>query len=106
MRFFAVILVIAVLGLQYRLWLADGGMREVWRLRQEVATQRSENEKLTQRNRTLTAEVLDLKKGKVAVEERARTDLGMVGARETFFQIVPAGAAPHANTTSAARAGK
>lgn len=106
MRFFAVILVIAVLALQYRLWLADGGMREVWRLRKEVAEQHAENEKLQERNRTLTAEVQDLKKGKVAVEERARTDLGMVGAKETFFQIVPAGAAPQANTTSAARVTK
>ena len=106
MRFFAVILVIGVLGLQYRLWLADGGMREVWRLRKEVAAQRMENQKLIERNRTLTAEVQDLKKGKVAVEERARTDLGMVGAKETFFQIVPAGAAPQANAASAARVGK
>ena len=106
MRFFAIILVLGTLALQYRLWLADGGMREVWRLREEVATQRAENEKLEERNRTLTAEVQDLKKGKVAIEERARTDLGMIGAKETFFQIVPVGAAAQANTTSSARVTK
>ncbi|MES1196168.1 MAG: cell division protein FtsB, partial [Steroidobacter sp.] len=75
--------------LQYRLWMADGGMREVWRLRKEVATQAEENTRLKERNRNLSAEVLDLKKGKAAIEERARADLGMVGANETFFQVAP-----------------
>ena len=89
MRALAILLLALVLLLQYRLWIADGGMREVWRLRKEVAAQREENAKLQERNRTLTAEVQDLKKGKAAVEERARTDLGMVGRDETFFQVVP-----------------
>lgn len=90
MRVLAALLLCLVLALQYRLWVAEGGMREVWRLRKEVATQRDENTKLQERNRTLAAEVQDLKKGKAAVEERARTDLGMVGKEETFFQVVPA----------------
>lgn len=74
--------------LQYRIWIVEGGMREVWHLRAEVAVQKEENEGLMSRNRALVAEVQDLKKGRIAVEERARTDLGMVGQRETFFQIV------------------
>jgi cell division protein FtsB len=71
-------------------------MREVWRLRDEVAAQRIENEKLKDRNRTLSAEVTDLKKGKTAIEERARTDLGMVGNNESFYQVMsdPATNAP------------
>ena len=88
----ALLLVIAVL-LNAKLWLSDGGLREVWRLRQELTAQHEENDQLTERNRALTAEVQDLKKGKTAVEERARTDLGMVGNNETFFQIVPRNAA-------------
>lgn len=88
MRALAGVLIALVLMLQYRLWVADGGMREVWRLRGEVATQREENARLQERNRTLAAEVQDLKKGKAAIEERARTDLGMVGKDETFFQVV------------------
>jgi Septum formation initiator len=89
MRILALSLLAVVLLLQYRLWVSDGGMREVWRLRREVAAQQDVNEQLKDRNRTLTAEVQDLKKGKSAIEERARTDLGMVGSNETFFQVAP-----------------
>ncbi|MGD9842664.1 MAG: cell division protein FtsB [Steroidobacteraceae bacterium] len=90
MKTLALSLLAIVLLLQYRLWVSDNGMREVWRLRQEVATQQQRNAELKDRNRTLTGEVLDLKKGKSAIEERARTDLGMVGSNETFFQVAPA----------------
>src|ERR1700710_2839447 len=89
MRIIALSLLVIVALLQYRLWVSDGGMREVWRLRREVAAQQDVNEQLKDRNRTLTAEVQDLKKGKSAIEERARTDLGMVGSNETFFQVAP-----------------
>jgi cell division protein FtsB len=88
MRIIAAVLAVLVLALQYRLWVSDGGMREVWRLRDEVAAQRAENEKLKERNRTLVAEVQDLKQGTTAIEERARTDLGMVGNSETFYQVM------------------
>ena len=88
MKFLAAALLALLLVLQYRLWLGDGGMREVARLRGEIAKQQVENDQLRERNRTLTAEVQDLKKGTTAIEERARTDLGMVGQRETFFQVV------------------
>ncbi len=89
MRILALSLLAIVVLLQYRLWVSDTGMREVWRLRREVATQQDLNTQLKDRNRTLTAEVQDLKKGKSAIEERARTDLGMVGSNETFFQVAP-----------------
>lgn len=89
MRILALSLLAIVALLQYRLWVSDSGMREVWRLRREVAAQQNLNAQLKDRNRTLAAEVQDLKKGKSAIEERARTDLGMVGSNETFFQVVP-----------------
>ncbi|HMN44855.1 MAG TPA: cell division protein FtsB [Povalibacter sp.] len=88
MKFLAVGLLALLVVLQYRLWLGDGGMREVTRLRAEIEQQQVENATLRERNRTLAAEVQDLKKGTVAIEERARTDLGMVGQRETFYQVV------------------
>ena len=88
MKFLAAALVIILVLLQYRLWLGDGGMREVNRLRVEIEDQRDQNRELRERNRTLAAEVLDLKKGTVAIEERARTDLGMVRRGETFYQVV------------------
>jgi cell division protein FtsB len=79
-----------VAALQYKLWIADSGVREMWQLRGQAAEQRKENDELRERNRALSAEVLDLKKGTTAMEERARTDLGMIGSNETFYQIVPA----------------
>ena len=105
LRLVAVLLLAALLVLQYRIWASPSGMREVWRLERAIEAQVDENERLADRNRTLAAEVRDLKEGKKAIEERARTDLGMVRANETFFQVVPpsdagqpAGAAPAATT--------
>jgi cell division protein FtsB len=74
--------------LQFRLWLGAGGLNEVAHLRQQISQQRGENELLMERNRTLAAEVADLKQGTAAIEERARTDLGMVGTGETFYQVI------------------
>lgn len=83
------VLLIAVLALQYRLWLSPDGMRDLWRTEAAIEAQVEENQRLAERNRTLAAEVRDLKEGRAALEERARTDLGMIGANETFFQVVP-----------------
>ena len=88
-RIVAGALAVALLALQYRLWVSGNGMREVWRLEQAIATQQQENDALQARNRALAAEVRDLKDGHSALEERARTDLGMIGANETFYQVVP-----------------
>src|SRR5271169_2910845 len=100
MRIFLVILGLSVALLQYRLWVSDQGMREVWRLSTVVDTQRAANQEQHARNRELLAEVTDLKVGLTALEERARSELGMVGDRETFYQIVtpatPATPAPTA----------
>ncbi|MFO1393335.1 MAG: cell division protein FtsB [Steroidobacteraceae bacterium] len=92
-RIVAGLLLAGVLGLQYRLWVSPNGMREVWRTNAAIEAQVDENARLRERNRTLAAEVRDLKEGRAAIEERARTDLGMIGANETFFQIVPPPAA-------------
>ena len=89
MKWLAVSLFAALLVLQDRLWLSGDGVREVWRLRSAVAVQQSENTRLLERNRQLGAEVRDLKQGYAALEERARSDLGMVAGNETFYQVVP-----------------
>jgi cell division protein FtsB len=86
---FAALLAALVL-LQYRLWVSDEGMREVWHLRAAVDSQRAENKVLAERNAQIKAEVADLKHGLTAVEERARNDLGMIAANETFYQVVDA----------------
>jgi cell division protein FtsB len=104
MKWLAAALAVALLVLQYRVWFSGDGVREVARLRQAVAAQRAENEQLTDRNRQLAAEVRDLKTGMDALEERARSDLGMVARHETFYQVVSArpGENSHAPTRTAA----
>lgn len=82
------ILLTALVALQLQLWLGDRGMPGVYRLESEVAAQREHNARLVARNQRLAAEVHDLKEGLEAVEERARSDLGMVGRDETFYQLV------------------
>ncbi len=89
MKWLAAALALAVVLLQYRIWLSQDGVREVERLQRAVASQRTENEQLTDRNRQLAAEVRDLKTGMDALEERARSDLGMIASNETFYQVVP-----------------
>ena len=88
------LLVIAGLGLQAKLWFSDDGYRKTIKLRTAVAEQRELNESLRARNAALDAEVINLKQGRDAAEERARTDLGMIGQRETFYQVVPVASSP------------
>ncbi len=90
MRFVMIVLAVVLVLLQARLWLSNGGLREVWRLEAEVVRRTEDNERLAVRNTALEAEVRDLKQGLAAAEERARTDLGMIQAGETFYQIAPA----------------
>jgi cell division protein FtsB len=108
LRVIAVLLLVAFLALQYRLWLSPNGMRDLWRTEQAIEAQTEENERLAERNKTLAAEVRDLKEGRAAIEERARTDLGMVGGNETFFQVVPppAAEAPPPKEERTAQAGE
>ena len=89
MKWLVMGLALAILLLQYRIWLSEDGVRDLDRLRRAVAAQRSANEQLAERNRQLAAEVRDLKTGLDALEERARSDLGMIAAHETFYQVVP-----------------
>jgi cell division protein FtsB len=89
MKWLAAALVVVVVLLQYRIWLSGNGVRELDRLDVAVATQRAANDQLTERNHQLAAEVRDLKSGMAALEERARSDLGMIADNETFYQVVP-----------------
>ncbi len=88
MRILIVGLLVLMLLLQYRLWVGEGSVAEVWRLRQAVAMQVDENTQLQMRNSALEAEVNDLKRGMGAIEERARSELGMIREGETFYQII------------------
>lgn len=88
LRYAALILVILLIALQIKLWTGQGGMREVWALEGRVAAQAKENDTLRTRNDALSADVADLKEGTEAVEERARSELGLIKPGETFYQVV------------------
>ena len=105
MKWLAAALAVVLILLQYRIWVSDNGVRKVERLKQAVALQQAEDAQLAERNRQLAAEVRDLKTGMDALEERARSDLGMIARNETFYQVVPArpAAASSAPTRTAAR---
>jgi cell division protein FtsB len=81
-------LLLLLLVLQGRFWFGDRGWREAEALQDTVTQQRAENARLQQRNDALGAEVEDLKSGETAVEERARSELGMVKPGETFYRVV------------------
>jgi len=91
MRLMLIVLTMACLALQGQLLLSSDGFRKTRSLRAAVAEQARQNAELRERNENLEAEVINLKQGRAAAEERARTDLGMIGRNETFFQVVPAG---------------
>jgi cell division protein FtsB len=88
LRYVALLLLILLLALEVKLWTGEWSMREVWHKRQRVAEQKQENLKLKQRNEALSAEVQDLKNGSEAIEERARSELGLIKPGETFYQVV------------------
>jgi cell division protein FtsB len=79
----------AFVFLQAKLWLSDDGLRDVWRLEQQVAQRTAENRRLDERNAALEADVQNLREGLAAAEERARSELGMIRRGETFYQIAP-----------------
>jgi cell division protein FtsB len=89
MRVVTLILFVLLVLLQFKLWLGEGGFREVARLEARVGDQRQQNEELLQRNAELQAEVEDLRERLDAVEERARNELGLIKPDEQFYQVVP-----------------
>ena len=82
------VLVGLLLALQYPLWFGNGGILALWQLQRELTTHQTEIAQLRERNRALEAEVVDLKQGLEAIEERARNELGMIKKGETFYQII------------------
>lgn len=88
MKLLTVIMVFLLLLLQYRLWTGNGSLVEVNFLKDEIEKIENENENLKERNLSLTAEVFDLKQGHEAIEEIARSEMGMIKDGETFYQII------------------
>ncbi len=88
LRLVFAVLIIALLALQYRLWVGDGSLADVSLLKQQLSEQQQALQRLEARNARLRAEVEDLRRGQEAIEARARSELGMIREGETFFQLV------------------
>lgn len=88
MKVLGLLLAALIVLLQYPLWLGKGSWLKVWEFDQQVLTQHEINQKLRIRNATLDAEVRDLKQGFDAIEERARSELGMIRQDEIFFHVL------------------
>jgi len=88
MKWFWILLLLILIGLQSRLWIGEGSLAEFWLLEEKIEKQQIHNRLLEERNAVLKAEVADLKQGMEAIEERARSELGMIKQDETFYQIL------------------
>ncbi|CAH9018231.1 cell division protein FtsB [Candidatus Nitrosacidococcus sp. I8] len=89
MRFIVLLILFGLLiSLQYSIWIKPNGLSELQHLNRIIVQQQEENQKLAERNQFLNAEVQDLKDGLEAIEERARSELGMIKKNETFFQVI------------------
>src|SRR5213075_1699074 len=103
MRILAIAFALLILVLQYPMWLGKGGWLQVRELDRQVEAQRQSNAELKARNAALDADVRDLKQGYEAIEERARSELGMIRHDEVFFQLPADTLGPEATKTPAAQ---
>lgn len=88
MRYIFIALIITIVGLQYKLWMGDDSLLEWLHLEKKLEAQTLNNEELASRNRAVEADIVELKSGDQALEERARYELGMVKEGEVYYQFV------------------
>lgn len=88
MKIVLIILLVVLTVLQYRFWFANDGLLRVFRLKREISSLQKKNDAITKHNEDLVNEIIILKKGGDAIENRARNDLGMVKKGEVFYQII------------------
>lgn len=87
MKWVVAVLLLIILGLQYRLWFGEGSVEQIIQLQREIEKQKIENAALQERNRALLAQIRELKEGTEGIEDKARTDIGMIKEGETFYFI-------------------
>ena len=101
MRVLTLSLAALIILIQYPLWFGRGSWLRVWEVDRQISMQRETNRQLQARNSALEAEVRDLKVGLEAIEERARSELGMIRQDEMFFQVLEGSAAAPAREPAA-----
>ncbi len=88
MKIIIAIIILLIIHFQYRIWIGDGSVAQIDAYQQRLDELKKQAEEKRQRNEALYAEVLDLRKGQEAIEERARDELGMIKEDETFFHVL------------------
>ena len=96
MRWLIGLLIFLLLLLQYKLWVADGGVNQYVRLKHAVARMEQENQTITKRNQSMRHQVNYVKQHPEAMEGYAREDLGMLKEGETYYQVLPPTHSAHA----------
>ena len=87
MRWFTALIVVLLLLVHTNLWLGHNGVRSVQQLKTELEKQEAANQSARLRNQRLQAEVQDLKDGLEMVEEKARSELGMIKPHEILVHL-------------------
>jgi cell division protein FtsB len=88
MKILIAIILLLIIHFQYRIWIGDGSVAEIDAYQHRLDDLKKQAEEKRERNEALYAEVLDLRKGQEAIEERARDELGMIKEDETFFHVL------------------
>ncbi|MGZ8160228.1 MAG: septum formation initiator family protein [Methylobacter sp.] len=88
MKILIALILLLIIHFQYRIWVGDGSVAQIAAYQQRLDDLKKQAEEKRQRNEALYAEVLDLRKGQEAIEERARDELGMIKEDETFFHVL------------------
>ncbi len=89
MKIVASFLFLLLIVLQLQLWFGSHGVFQLWSLRNNIEREQQKNTQLIARNERLHAEVEELKSGKEALEERARSQLGLIKEGEKFYRVIP-----------------
>ncbi len=87
-RFVPVMLIALLAVLHAQLWLGRGSLPAVANMQSRLNVQKAKNAEAQQANDRLASEVNDLKEGMEMVEEKARSELGMVKPNEIYVQIL------------------
>jgi len=89
MKILAIIFVILICLLQYRIWWGEGSYQQIEQLKVKIAEQVEQNKLLKKRNHILKQEIQALRKNPAILEEKAREQLGLIKPNETFYRIIP-----------------